>query len=63
MRRREELIVRKEELGRPAMGDQQDLVEVDDVDDPKDKEPTEALLATQLEIPDEHHFRLREIRT
>ena len=39
-------------------GDQQDLVEVVDPDGPKDKEATEALPATQPEIPeiDEHRF-------
>ena len=45
-------------------GDQQDLVEVVDADDPKDKESTVALPATQPEIPEiERHFRLRGIRT
>jgi hypothetical protein len=48
--------------GRPALGDQQNLVEVDDTGDPMDKEATEALPATQLEI-DHHYFRLRGIRT
>jgi hypothetical protein len=52
----------QEELEQPAVGDQQDLVEVVGVDDPMDKEATEALPATQLEI-DNHHFRLRGIRT
>jgi len=45
MQQQEELAARKEELGHPAMGNQQDLVEVIDADDPKDKEATEALLA------------------
>lgn len=42
----------------------QDLVEVADADDPEDKEATEALPATQPEIPkiDEHRFRLRGVR-
>jgi hypothetical protein len=35
--------------GRPALGNQQNLVEVD-TNDPLDKEATEALLAIQLEI-------------
>ena len=48
--------------GRPAVSDQQNLAEVDDTTDPMDKEATEALPATQLEI-DNHHFRLRGIRT
>jgi len=67
MQQQEELAGQKEELGQPAVGegDQQDLVEVIDVDDPKGKEATEALPATQSEIPeiDEHCFRLRGIRT
>jgi hypothetical protein len=42
-----------ERAGWPAVGDQQDQVEVDDTDDPTDKEATEALPATQLEI-DKH---------
>jgi hypothetical protein len=44
------------------VGDQQNQTEVDDTDDPMDKEATETLPATQLEI-DKHRFRLREIRT
>jgi hypothetical protein len=48
--------------GRPAVGDQQNQVEVDYMDDPMDKEATDALPAKQLEI-DNHHFRLRGIRT
>jgi hypothetical protein len=48
--------------GWPAVGDQQNQVEVDDTDDPTDKEATEALPATQLEI-DKHRSRLRGIRT
>lgn len=47
--------------GRPALGDQQNLVEVDDTDDPLDKEATKALPATKLEII-HHHFWLRGIR-
>jgi hypothetical protein len=43
------------------MGDQQDLVEVVDADDPEDMETTEALPATQPEIH-KHRFRLRGIR-
>jgi hypothetical protein len=35
MQQQEELAVQKEELGQPAVGDQQNLVEVDDVDDPE----------------------------
>jgi hypothetical protein len=49
-------------VGWPAVGDQQSQAEVDDTDDPMDKEATEALPALQLEI-DKHHFRLRGIRT
>jgi hypothetical protein len=48
--------------GRPALDDQQNLAEVDDTDDPISKEATEVPPATQLEI-DNHHFRLRGIRT
>jgi len=53
MQQQEELVAQKEELGQPAVveGDQQDLVEVVDADDPEDKEATEALPATQPEIP------------
>ncbi|KAH6704184.1 hypothetical protein BKA61DRAFT_183702 [Leptodontidium sp. MPI-SDFR-AT-0119] len=60
----EELAAQKEELGQPAVGDQQALVEVVSADDPKDKEATEALPATQPEIPaiNEHRFRLRGVR-
>ena len=67
MQQQEELAAQEEEFGQPAVGkgDQQDLVEVVDADDPKDKEVTEALPATQPEIPEinEHRFRLRGIRT
>ena len=51
MRQQEEPAAQKEELGQPAVGegDQQDLVEVVDTDDPKDKEATETLPATQPE--------------
>lgn len=41
---------------RPAVGEQQDLVEVDNADDLEDKEATDA-----LEI-DQYRFRLRGIR-
>jgi hypothetical protein len=56
--------MQQEELGQPAVGDQQDLVEVDEVDNPEDKEATEALPAAQPKIPemDEHRFRLRGVR-
>ena len=65
IQQQEELARQNKELGRPALGDQQNLVKVDDTDDPMDKEATEALSATQPEIPeiDEHRFRLRGIRT
>jgi hypothetical protein len=63
MQQQEELAAQKEELGHPVVGNQQDLVEVVDADDPEDKEATEALLAAQPKIPDEHRFRLRRIRT
>jgi hypothetical protein len=65
MQQQEELAAQKEELGHPAVGDQQDLLEVVDADDPEDKEATEAMPATQPEIPeiDEHRFRLRGVRT
>ena len=43
MQQQEELAAQKQELGQLAAGDQQDLVEADDVDDPKDKEATEPL--------------------
>jgi hypothetical protein len=55
----EESVRQEEELVRPAVGEQQDLVEVDDADDPKDKEATEALPATQLEVDKHRRFRLR----
>ena len=45
MQQQEELVAQKQELRQPAVADQQDLVEVDDVDDPKYKEATKALLA------------------
>jgi hypothetical protein len=35
-----------EELGQPAVGNQQDLVEVANIDKPKDEKATEALLPT-----------------
>jgi hypothetical protein len=60
MQQQEELEGQTEEL--VAVGDQQDFVVVDDTDDPKDKEATEALPAAELEI-DKHHFRLCGIRT
>ncbi|CZR65235.1 uncharacterized protein PAC_15135 [Phialocephala subalpina] len=65
MQEQKGLAAQKEELGQPPMGDQQDLVEVVDADDSEGKEATEALPATQPEIPaiDEHRFRLRGIRT
>jgi hypothetical protein len=58
------IAMQQEELGRPAVGDQQDLVEVDEVDNPEDKEATEALPAAQPKTPemDEHRFRLRGVR-
>jgi len=65
-RQQEELAARKEELGQPTVGgDQQDLAVVVDTDDFKDMEATEALPATQSEIPeiDERRFQLRGIRT
>jgi hypothetical protein len=40
--------------GWPAVGNQYNQVEVDNTDDPMDKEATKALLATQLEI-NKHH--------
>ena len=45
-------------------GDRQDLVEVDVADEPRDREATKALPATQPKIPkiDEHRFRLRGVR-
>jgi hypothetical protein len=53
-----------EELGQPAVGDQQDLVEVADADNPEDKEATEPLPARQPESPEinEHRFRLRGVQ-
>ena len=62
MQQHKEITGQKEELRRLALGDQQNLAEVDDTDVPIDKEATEALPATQLEI-DHHHFRLRRIHT
>lgn len=57
-----EIRQRGELAGWPAVGDQQNQVEVDDTDDPTDKEATEALPATQLEI-DWHRSQLHGIRT
>lgn len=54
-RQQEALAGQNKELGQPALGDQQDPAEVVDSYDPKDKEATEALPATQLKI-DKHHF-------
>ena len=64
MQQQEELAAQKEELGQSAVGDQQDLVEVVDADDPEDKKATEALPTAQLKIPviDQHRFRLRRVR-
>jgi hypothetical protein len=68
MRQQEELALQTEELGQPAVGegegDQQDLVDVDVADEPRDREATEALPATQPEIDeiDKHRFRLRGVR-
>jgi hypothetical protein len=68
MRQQEELAPETEELGQPAVGegegDQQDLVDVDVADEPRDREATEALPATQPEIDeiDKHRFRLRGVR-
>jgi hypothetical protein len=64
MQQQEELAAQKEQHGQPAVGNQQDLVEVGDAGDPEDKEATGALPATQPKIPDtdEHRFRLRGIR-
>jgi hypothetical protein len=61
VQQQEELAAQEEELGQPAMGDQQDLVEVVDLDDPEDREATEDLPSTQSEN-DKHRFRLRGIR-
>jgi hypothetical protein len=54
-----------QDLGQPAVGDQQDLLEVVDLDDSEGKEATEDPTATQPEIDgnDEHRFRLRGVRT
>jgi hypothetical protein len=62
IQQQEELVGQNKELRRPALGDQQNLVEVDATDDPLDKEATKALPATELGI-DKHRFRLRGIRT
>ncbi len=57
-------VQQQEELGQPAVGDQQGLVEVNVADDSEDKEASEDPPAGQPEIPeiDEHRFRLRGIR-
>jgi hypothetical protein len=55
MQQQEELEGQKEELGQPAMGDERDLVVVDGTDNPKNKEATETLSATKLEI-DKHYI-------
>ncbi|PVH67637.1 hypothetical protein DL98DRAFT_639498 [Cadophora sp. DSE1049] len=52
----------RRELGEEAVMEETGRVEVNDTDDRMDKEATEALPATQLEI-DKLHFRLRGIRT
>jgi hypothetical protein len=54
------VVVVIEELGQPALGNQQDLVEVANADDPEDKEATEPLPAMQPKIPkiNEHRFQL-----
>jgi hypothetical protein len=64
VQQQEELVAQEEELGQPAMGDQQDLVEVVDLDDPEAREATEDLPSTQpgIDENDELHFRLRGIR-
>lgn len=64
MQQQEELAAQKEELGCPAVGNQQDQVEVVYADDPEDKEATKALPAAQPKIPeiDGHRFRLRGVR-
>jgi hypothetical protein len=63
MQQQEELAVHDDELGKLAVGDQQDLVKVVNAD-LEDKEATEALPAAQPKIPviDEHRFRLRGVR-
>jgi hypothetical protein len=63
MQQQEKLAAQEEQLGQPAVGDQQDPVEVG-ADNPEDKEVIEILPATELEIPksDEHRFRLRGIQ-
>ena len=45
IQQQEELAVQKEELGQPVMDNQQDLIDVDVVEDPEDKEATDALPA------------------
>lgn len=64
VQRQEELAAQKEELRQPAMRDQQDLIEINNVDYPEDKEATDALPAAQPKIPeiDECRFRLRGVR-
>lgn len=62
MQQHKEIAGQKEDLRRLALGDQQNLAEVDDTDVLIDKEATETLPAAQMEI-DHHHFRLRGIRT
>ena len=58
------IAIQQEELGQLTVSDQQDLVEVNGVDNPEDKEATEALLAAQSKIPeiDKYRFRLYRIR-
>jgi hypothetical protein len=63
IQQQEELVGQDEELGRPAMSDQQNLVEVVDADDPKNKETTEALPAAQLEIEKEYRHTSRASQT
>lgn len=50
MQQHKEIAGQKEELGQPALGGQQNLAEVDDTNDPMDKEAIETLPATQPEI-------------
>jgi hypothetical protein len=60
IQQQKELIRQNKELGQLALGNRQNLVKVDDIDNPIDKEATKALLATQLRI-NKHRFRLRRV--
>jgi hypothetical protein len=46
IQQQEEIVGQKEELGQLAVGDERDLIAIDGIDNPKDKEATKTLAAT-----------------